>query len=123
MQRDTRQRRAIVKTVGEAGRPLGPQEILERAQRYVPRLGIATVYRTIRGLVESGTFRVVKLPGAADRYETAGKHHHHHFHCRDCDGVFELDSCTDDFRELAPSGFKLDHHEVTLYGLCPSCAV
>ena len=123
MRRNTRQRRAIEKAVGEANRPLGPREILDRARRFVPGLGIATVYRTIRGLVDTGRLRVVKLPGATDRYELEGKHHHHHFHCRECDGVFELESCTDDYREVAPRGFQLEHHEVTLYGLCPSCAV
>lgn len=120
--RNTRQREAILGALSQAGRPLGPQEILVFAQQFVPRLGIATVYRNVRNLVESGQIRVVLLPGSSDRYELAGKHHHHHFHCRECDGVFELDGCAEDFSGVTPSGFRLERHEVTLYGLCPACS-
>ena len=48
MERETRQRRAIRHVIEEAGRPLSPHEVLKGAQVY-PRLGIATVYRTLKG--------------------------------------------------------------------------
>jgi Fe2+ or Zn2+ uptake regulation protein len=43
--RETRQRYAIKRSINELGRPLAPKEILDHASRYVPNLGIATVYR------------------------------------------------------------------------------
>lgn len=121
MERRTRQRRAIWSAFETAARPLGPQEILGLARQEVPGLGMATVYRNIRTLVGEGRLRVVELPGAADRYEVAGKEHHHHFHCRLCDGVFEVETCQGDFDAITPSGFRLEDHEITLYGLCPAC--
>ena len=121
--RNTRQRDAILGALEDADRPLGHTEILELAQRNVPRLGIATVYRNVRELVDAGRIRAVRLPGSPDRYELAGKHHHHHFHCRECDRVFELEDCTDDYSRVTPRGFRLENHEVTLYGLCSSCSV
>ena len=121
MERRTRQRNAIWLAFERAARPLGPQEALDLAQREVPRLGMATVYRNIRSLVSDGRLRVVELPGAPDRYEIAGKDHHHHFHCRSCDGVFEVETCQGDFDAITPSGFRLEDHEITLYGLCSAC--
>lgn len=121
MERRTRQREAIWQSFERAARPLGPQEILKLARDDVPNLGIATVYRNIRSFLEEGRLRAVELPGTPDRYEVAGKDHHHHFHCRGCDGVFEVDTCQSDFQASTPSGFKLEDHEITLYGLCSAC--
>jgi Fur family ferric uptake transcriptional regulator len=64
----------------------------------------------------------VRLPGAPSRYEVAGKHHHHHFRCRLCDRVYEIDGCPPDLRSLVPRGFRLEGHDLTLFGRCPACA-
>ncbi len=119
--RRTQQRSAIRQALSEADRPLSPQEILSAARNALPSLGIATVYRNVRCLVGEGWLRAVDLPGAASRYELAGKVHHHHFHCRACDRVFEVEGCPGDLRTLAPKGFKPEAHEVILYGLCAGC--
>ncbi|RMH15389.1 MAG: transcriptional repressor [Acidobacteria bacterium] len=120
--RKTQQRAAIHKAIERADRPVGPQEILSAAQADVPALGIATVYRNLRRLVADGILRVVELPGAPSRYELAGKEHHHHFHCRACDRVFEVDDCPGSIADLTPTGFRLEAHDITLYGRCRDCA-
>lgn len=120
--RDTQQRRAIRRVIEESGRPLGPREVLDAAQAHCPGLGIATVYRTLKTLVEEAELTQVELPGEPPRYETTGKHHHHHFHCRACDRVFELEGCPEGLRRLTPPGFSLESHELVLYGRCPGCA-
>lgn len=119
--RSTRQRAAIQQALRDADRPLSPQEVLTGARTRVPQLGIATVYRNLKRLVDDGWLATVELPGAAARYEVAGKAHHHHFHCRSCDGVFEVDACPGSLRDLTPPGFTLESHEVVLYGLCVGC--
>ena len=120
--RDTAQRRALRATFERAGRPLSPGEALATARSRVPRLGIATVYRNIRALLEEGWLVEVPLPGAPNRYEIAGKHHHHHFRCRVCDRVYEVDACPPDLRALIPQGFRLEDHDITLIGRCASCS-
>jgi Fur family transcriptional regulator, ferric uptake regulator len=120
-ERNTRQREAIRAALRGAGRPLSPHEILEQARRLAPGLGLATVYRNVRALTAEGWLRSVELPGAASRYELSGKEHHHHFHCRSCDGLFEVARCPGELRELVPRGFQLERHEVILYGLCQVC--
>jgi len=121
MQRRTGQRDAIERTIREAGRPVGPQEIRELAERYSPGVGIATIYRTIKALVANGTLAVVEIPGGPALYELAAKPHHHHFHCRACGKVFEVHGCGGHFHQMTPLGFVLEGHEVILRGLCSDC--
>ena len=122
MDRNTRQRQAIRRTFEEADGPLSPQEVLPAAKFYAPGLGIATVYRNVKALVQDGWLESVALPGEPPRYEVAGKRHHHHFRCRTCDRVFEIDGCSTNLVQLTPRGFRLEGHEVVLYGLCTACA-
>ena len=80
MERNTRQRSAIREAIAQADRPLLPQEVLDAAQQAVPGMGLATVYRNLKGLVEEGALQAVNLPGENPRFEVAGHQHHHHFH-------------------------------------------
>jgi Fur family ferric uptake transcriptional regulator len=122
MERSTRQRSAIRSVIESAGRPLSPQEVLEHAQSEVPALGMATVYRNLKTLVDEGAITVVTLPGESPRYEPAEHPHHHHFQCTQCRRVFDVHACPGDIGKLAPPGFTVEHHELTLYGLCDECA-
>ena len=120
--RNTRQRRAIREAFALADRPLNPNEVLELAATDEQGVGIATVYRNIKALVEEGWLTTVELPGESARYELAGKAHHHHFHCKGCGKVFELAGCLTGFKALAPPGFQVTGHEVLLYGTCQTCS-
>ena len=122
MERNTRQRSAIREAIARAERPLLPQEVLEAAQHAVPGLGIATVYRNLKALVEEGELQSVNLPGENPRYELSGHSHHHHFQCTACQRVFDVHACPGDLNRLAPAGFTVDDHELTLYGRCLDCS-
>jgi len=119
--RRTRQRAAIRAVLEEARRPLSIAEILDLAQRSVPGLGIATVYRTVGTLVEEGVLAQVEIGGEAPRYEISGRGHHHHFRCRRCQRVFEVEGCLPEIQRLAPAGYLVEDHEILLFGLCPDC--
>jgi Fur family transcriptional regulator, ferric uptake regulator len=122
MERATRQRAAIRNVVTSAGRPLLPQEVLDLAQREVPALGLATVYRNLKALVEADEVHIVQLPGENPRYEPADGGHHHHFQCQACGRVFDVHACPGDLQRLAPPGFEVQGHELTLYGRCRDCS-
>lgn len=119
--RRTQQKQAIRDAFAVAGRPLSPQEALEIAQKRVPGLGIATVYRAIKRFLADEILVSVELPGAPSRYELAGLAHHHHFCCRRCDRVFDVEGCPPRVAELTPEGFALEAHEIVLHGLCSAC--
>ncbi|MCA9783144.1 MAG: transcriptional repressor [Calditrichaeota bacterium] len=122
MQRKTSQRAAIEESLRTADRPLSLEELLEQARQQAPGLGIATVYRNLKRLVEEGAVIPVLLPDEPSRYELAGKGHHHHFRCRLCHRVFDIKACPGELGRLVPEGFRLEAHEILLFGLCRACA-
>ena len=122
MERNTRQRSAICEAIAQADRPLLPQEVLDAARKEVPGLGIATVYRNLKVLVEEGELQAVNLPGENARFELLGHQHHHHFQCRRCQRVFDVHACPGDLSQMAPQGFTVEDHDLTLYGRCKDCA-
>ncbi|MFT3956644.1 MAG: transcriptional repressor [Piscinibacter sp.] len=131
--RQTRQKQAVLRSLVESGRSLAPAEILELARSDVPTLNLSTVYRQLRTLHEESQVVKVDLPGQAARFEApcthdhahardhAG-HHHHHFHCVACDRVFPIHACPGGIERLAPAGFRVEQHELTLRGRCADCA-
>lgn len=124
MARRTHQRRAILRVLNDAAGPLTPQEIHREASAVQEGLGLATVYRNLGRLEDEGRIVAVHLPEDGTRYEPAGRGHHHHFRCRECEGVFELDAdCPVSLPpELTlPGGFLVQDHALTLYGRCPEC--
>ncbi len=120
-ERSTRQRIAIRSAIRAARRPLSPQEVLEGARGSVRALGLATVYRNLKRLVDEGLVQVITLPGQSARYEARESSHHHHFQCTTCRRVYDVPGCPGNLRRLAPRGFRVEHHEVTLYGRCSDC--
>jgi Fur family transcriptional regulator, ferric uptake regulator len=122
-QRHTRQRDVIVEVIQAAAGPLTVPEILDRSQRKVPGLGIATVYRTLKLLQDAGEVRTVILPTGETRYESAALGHHHHFHCRVCDEVYDFLDCPVSLPgdHALGNGFLVESHELTLYGVCSNC--
>lgn len=120
--RATKQRAAIEAAFDQASRPLSPAEVHDLARKKVPNLGIATVYRALNELVEEGDLRAVDLPGQNSRYEKSDLGHHHHFHCTDCDRVYDLQGCLLKKDLELPKGFKVQQHDITLSGICPDCS-
>jgi Fur family ferric uptake transcriptional regulator len=130
MERNTRQRQAVLDAIDHAGRALTPSEILALAQNTVASLNLSTIYRHLNALQDDARIVKVMLPGQAARFEApcAGghheaAHHHHHFHCSGCDRVYALHACPGSMQDLAPKGFVVQAHEITLRGLCAECAL
>jgi len=134
MERQTRQRQAVLDAIDQAGRALAPAEILEMAQRSVASLNLSTIYRHLNALQDEARVVKVLLPGqAAARFEATchgdhathghrdAAHHHHHFHCNGCDRVYPLHACPGSMQDLVPEGFVVQAHEITLSGLCVDC--
>jgi Fur family ferric uptake transcriptional regulator len=122
IERNTRQKQAIRQAFERVGRPLSTEEVHLEAQRSSRGLGMATVYRSIKALVEAGWLSIVEVPGRNPLYEIAGKDHHHHFSCTACERVYELEGCATVNVKL-PRGFRAASHELTFYGTCANCAL
>lgn len=96
-------------------------EVLIEGQKFIPRLGIATVYRALRELSDEGLIAAVELPGQTVCYESAQMEHHHHFKCRTCYRIFDVEGCLQEIDRLNPEGFLVESHEIFFFGLCPRC--
>lgn len=133
MANTTRQKDAIREVFRAAGRPLTPHEAQALAIKAIPRLGIATVYRAVKEMGESGELARVAIPDEPVRYEPAqacgcGQRcahpepvaaGHAHFLCRVCRQVFCLEP--QDNRPKLPKGFTAEAVVTTVNGVCAGC--
>ncbi len=122
-ERRTTQQEAIERTIAGSDRPLSPGEVLTRARRSSPTLSLATVYRALKRLEDGGAIARVEIPGQPTRFESrhAANEHHHHFVCRVCERVYDIPGCPAGVETLAPPGFRVESHEIVLFGLCDQC--
>jgi len=121
--RATRQRRALLAIIAREARPLSPYELHRLTHREIPSISQSTVYRNLRALEQAGEICAVSIPGQTSRYERAkvADRHRHHFHCRECDRVYDLKGCPGGLRRLLPRGFTLEEHTIVLSGKCEAC--
>lgn len=122
-QRQTRQRAEVFEVIRHAQGPLTVPEIHEQVQASMPKTGIATIYRTVKLLLDADLLRSVTLPTGETRYESAALGHHHHFQCNTCGQVVDIDHCPVSLKDGVelPGGYLLEGHEITMYGRCPHC--
>jgi Fur family ferric uptake transcriptional regulator len=120
----TRPRRAIVGCLFDAGAWLRPEDVLARARRQCPTLGLVTVYRTLELLEGLGAVRRVHGRTGCQGYALASVDDGHYIVCRDCRQVVEFEGCDVDrvVRRVARrTGFRIEAHMLELVGLCPAC--
>lgn len=122
--RPTAQRLLVLDALAEVTDDATAQEIHERLRARSARIGLATVYRSLRLLAEHGVVDVLShRPGEAC-YRLCGDGHHHHLVCTSCHRVIELRDCSLDawLSDVAAAhGFALTGHEVEVSGLCGDC--
>jgi Fur family ferric uptake transcriptional regulator len=119
----TPQRRVVLAAIDALEGAFTPIELYHHARALDPRLGLATVYRTVELLRETGSVRLLVHEGRAT-YVRCHAGHHHHLVCTACGGVEETELCA------APSatelrkrhGFRAQDHQVDIFGLCERCA-
>lgn len=119
----TPQRRAVLDVIGGLRGGFTVVELYDRARRAEPRLGLATVYRTVELLRKSGSLR--KLPGdGRPMYVRCHPGHHHHLVCLACGRVEETELCAAPTKAEVQRrhGFQAETHEVDIYGTCAACA-
>ena len=71
----TAQREAIVEQFFRAPEHISIEELLNRVRRRHPKVGYATVYRTLKLLVDAALASERQFGDGQARYEVAGEHH------------------------------------------------
>jgi Fur family ferric uptake transcriptional regulator len=125
--KNSRQRELIADTFFAAEGHLSVDELLDRVRAEDPRVGQATVYRTMKLLASCGLAEVRQFGDGHARYElvSGGEHEHHdHLICTSCGKIVEfvnteIEALQD--RVAEAHGFVIAHHKMELYGLCQEC--
>lgn len=123
--RSTDQRRLIVETFFTAPNHISIEELLAEVRQQDARIGYATVYRTLKLLVECGVAFERKFVDGLSRYELADESSHHdHIICVDCGKIVEFEEPKiEQLQEeiAARLGFHLTSHKHEMYGVCADC--
>lgn len=124
----TTQRKAILQViVDNFNEHLSCDEIYNFVVDDNPKVGIATVYRTLQLFEKLDIVFKLNFNDGCSRYElSAGSenHHHHHLICLNCGKVSEvkLDLLESLEEEIEKEGqFTIVNHNVKFYGYCSEC--
>jgi Fur family ferric uptake transcriptional regulator len=118
-------RDAVVAEFFRAGQHVSIDELLARVRSRFPDTGYATVYRTLRLLVDTGFASARDFGGAHTLFEPADIRHHDHLVCTACGAVREFeDPAIEKLQEEVAkrAGFETASHRLELYGRCAACA-
>lgn len=123
--KSTRQRDSIVTTFLENDAHLSVEDLHHLVQETNPKIGYATVYRTLKLLAESGLAVERKFDNGQTRYEHLDpEEHHDHLICLDCGDIAEFEDKQIEAlqEEVAKKlGFTVVSHNLDMYGYCSSC--
>lgn len=124
----TRQRDAIVERFFELDTHISVEELLEVVRRDQPRIGYATVYRTLKLLVEYNFAEPRQFGDGQTRFDPmfGESHSHDHVICTDCRRVVEFSdpSINDALRAIVTrhGSFELHRQRLELYARCTNTA-
>jgi Fur family ferric uptake transcriptional regulator len=124
--RSTSQRRLVSEVFFGAEGHHSIEDVLAMVRAKDPKVGYATVYRTMKLLVECGLANERQFGDTVTRFEIA-RHdsHHDHLICIDCKRIVEFeDDAIEALQDVVAHrhGFSLVFHKHELYGLCSDCS-
>lgn len=121
----TPQRRAVVDALSTSASRLTPAQVHACVSRIAPEVGLVTVYRTLRILVDLDVVCEISVDGRQPTYLLSRpKEHHHHIVCTSCGRV--VDFTSDAIEKLgrrlaAETGYSVQGHVLEFSGTCPGC--
>jgi Fe2+ or Zn2+ uptake regulation protein len=124
--RITRARRALLKLIEDAPRPLGPRQLHRELRRRGVRMDLVSVYRNVGALLELGLLHRVLGSTAVRPCKTRERSAlcHHAIVCQSCGSAREFHSLPLE-RALGEvrrsTRYRVLGHVIELRGLCESC--
>jgi Fur family transcriptional regulator, ferric uptake regulator len=89
--RSTAQRRLVTDVFFRAEGHFSIEDLLAMVRAQDPKVGYATVYRTLKLLKECGLANERQFKDGITRFEVAHEHHHDHLICVDCNLIVEFE--------------------------------
>ena len=123
MNRQTKQREAILKLLRSARAHYTADQIYDEVRKEISNISKGTVYRNLKILRDTGQISELNLNGTVSRFE-GRQDNHYHFRCDNCGRVFDVDEPVDtelDKKVAGKTGFKITYHQLEFRGLCRDC--
>jgi Fur family ferric uptake transcriptional regulator len=123
--KSTRQRDRVLKVFSSSNKHLSAEELYLLVRKSDPKIGYATVYRTLKLLATAGLAVERRFEDGIARYEYAdSRSHHDHLICTNCGAIVEFENEQIEQLQVAvakKNGFLVQDHRLELYGLCSEC--
>ena len=115
----TEQRKVIVKVLSESTDHPDVESVYSRASKVDKRIGIATVYRTIKLFEDNNLLEKHEFKGYSSRYETVRENHHHLIDVRSGNVKEFRNTLVDAMQKQVAKemGFKLNDYRLELYAV------
>ena len=115
----TEQRKVIVKVLSESTDHPDVESVYSRASKVDKRIGIATVYRTIKLFEDNNLLEKHEFKGYSSRYETVRENHHHLIDVRSGEVKEFRNTLVDAMQKQVAKemGFKLIDYRLELYAV------
>ena len=121
----TSQREDIAQVFFSTDRHISVEELYSEVRRLNPRVGYATVYRTMKLLKECGLAEERHFADGQARFEKLeDERHHDHIICERCGRIIEFTQPQIERlqEEVAQRfGFVATTHKMEIYGICKDC--
>lgn len=121
--RITPQRHAILEYLINSMSHPTADEIYKALEGKFPNMSVATVYNNLRVFREVGLVKELTYGDASSRFDFVTSQHYHAI-CESCGKIVDFHyPGLDEVEQLAShvTGFKVSHHRLEVYGLCPDC--
>lgn len=122
--RMTRQRRALLAAIEEAGGHPTADEIYRTVRRRLPRISLGTVYRNLEVLSRHGLLRRIEAGSGPRRFDAEAASHYH-ARCLRCGRVEDVNMPPQARLERAArsaTDYEITGHRIEFLGLCHRCA-
>jgi Fur family ferric uptake transcriptional regulator len=121
----TERRRLLVQHIFNSHKHFDADELVRDLHDAGHRVSRATVYRTLRLLVEAGLLRELRLTNRSAFEHDYGYPAHDHLHCTSCNRIVEFRN--DEILRLRDAvslahGFRPSGHRFLITGVCAACS-
>ncbi len=121
--RMTHQREVILQELKKSKNHPSADELYERVKKRSPRISLATVYRNLEILAETGAIRKIEISGRQKRFDWILAQHDH-IYCVKCHRIDNIDMKNRKDLSLQPEnsrGYQVGGYRVEFFGYCPDC--
>lgn len=94
--------------------------ILNDLSKKVPTLSRATIYNTMEYFEENGIVKVLNMEDGLRHYD-ADISTHLHFHCVECDTIYDMYTKLDTDKIKDLNGFDVHDQFININGICKNC--